>query len=76
MRIENSSPNLVISNTYARQIILALESFADGLLWREMTRSYASTWRLVANGFMCGITKGKNYYCTKRSCQMAERLTL
>jgi len=59
MCIENSSRNLLISNTFARQIFLALESFADGLLWREMTRCYSSTWRRVANGFMYEITKGE-----------------
>ena len=50
----------MISNTFVRQIVLALEGFADGLLWIEMTRSYSSTWPRVANGFMCEITKGKD----------------
>jgi hypothetical protein len=69
MGIENSSRKLMISNIFARQIFLALESFADGLLWERMTRSYSSTWRRVANGFICEITKGKTIIALREAAK-------
>ena len=71
MCVENFLRNLVISDTFAEQITNCpcIRGFRRRTFMGDMTRSYSSTWRRVANGFMCEITKGKTVIALREAAK-------